>query len=271
MNGELNELHEELKDILEFVIKICEENNIEYYMAWGSCLGAVRHNGFIPWDDDIDMYIQYNDYERFKQICIKEQGDKYFYQDIYTDPNYFLNFSKVRKNGTTSMTEAEKSIDMHWGIGVDLFPLFEYDREEFRIIDKIRMKLIKKIAFLPYFKAMKNGGAQKILACYYKLTGAEHRDKKFARLFNKLNKKGDYYMELDGCNMSYMTYKKKVFGEGLRLPFDELTVNVPYDYDAYLKVAYGDTYMQIPEKGSADHYSHDGVIIDSKKGFENYR
>ena len=271
MNEDLQELHIELKDILSFIVRVCEENDITFYMAWGSCLGAVRHHGFIPWDDDVDIYVPYSDYEKFKQACLKEQGDTYFYQDLHTDPNYFLNFAKVRKNHTTSMTEAEKHIDMHWGIGVDIFPLFEYDCGQIRKGDHIRLKIMKKIAFLPYFKAMKQGIAQKVLAAFFKITGYKFRDRQFSKLFAKIEKKGNYYMDIEDYEVYPMEFEKKVFDEGLELPFEDLTVKVPVDYDHYLTTVYGSNYMEVPKKGSKDYFSHEGVIIDCKKGFENYR
>lgn len=271
MNEDLKKLHIELKDILEFIVRICNENNIAFYMAWGSCLGAVRHHGFIPWDDDIDLYIPYCDYEKFKQVCLREQGETYFYQDLHTDPNYFLNFAKVRKNNTTSMTEAEKHIDMHWGIGVDIFPLFEYDRPEIRKADQVRLMVMKKFAFLPYFQAMHQTAFQKIMSFFYRMTGVKFRDWYFKNAFSKIARKGNYLMDADSYNLHPLIFEKIIFGTGLTLNFEDLEVKVPDDYDKYLTAAYDADYMQVPEKGSKDYFAHEGVIIDCEKGFQYYR
>lgn len=271
MSEDLQELHLQLKDILSFIIRICRDHDIPFYMAWGSCLGAVRHHGFIPWDDDIDLYVPYAHYEKFKQACLQEQGDTYFYQDLHTDPQYFLNFAKVRKNHTTSMSEAEKHIDMHWGIGVDIFPLFAYDRPQLRRRDRFSLMLMKKIAFLPYFNAKRQGMLQKLLGIFYQAVGEEWRDRHFKDAFSHVEREGEYLMDAENYASYPLILKKEVYGQGLVLSFEDLAVRVPEDYDQYLTMAYDSNYMQIPKKGSRDFYSHEGVIIDCQKGYECYR
>ena len=155
VNQELKQLQTQLADILEKVILLCERNEIDYYMAWGSCLGAVRHNDFIPWDDDIDLYIPYSQLESFKKHCLAELPGDYFYQDMETDPNYFLAYPKVRKSTTTSMNEKDRDIDMNWGIGIDIFPLFDTNLPEKP--EKIQKKVtfLRRLGYMPYYAARK--------------------------------------------------------------------------------------------------------------------
>ena len=97
-------------EIVKDIDKICKENNIEYYLCYGSCLGAVRHNGFIPWDDDFDIMLKYDDYKRFLKVC-EDQLDKskYFVQTMESDPYYYLSFAKIRNIKTTLIEEASKA------------------------------------------------------------------------------------------------------------------------------------------------------------------
>ena len=89
-------------DILIKVARLCEERGFTYFIESGTALGAVRHGGFIPWDDDIDIGMPRQDYEKFLDIAQEELGDEYFVQTRKTDPNAPFSFAKVRKNGTTS-------------------------------------------------------------------------------------------------------------------------------------------------------------------------
>lgn len=100
LNGCLTQLHKTLVEILDYVVKICEENGLQYFVAYGSALGAYRHEGFIPWDDDIDIVLPRKDYEKLAKILKESNNEKYFYQDETNEKNYFLLFAKVRKNGT---------------------------------------------------------------------------------------------------------------------------------------------------------------------------
>ena len=113
-----------LKDVADF----CDRHSINYYLAAGTLLGAVRHQGFIPWDDDVDVFMDYNDLSRFKSLFIKEMSKNYFYQDNETDPGYISMFPKIMKNGTY-MPEKEQS-KIHQGVWIDIFPLVSVAENE---------------------------------------------------------------------------------------------------------------------------------------------
>lgn len=115
-------------DILKEVAGICDGNGIPYWLAAGTFLGAVRHSGFIPWDDDVDIYMKYDDLKRFKKICKKELSEKYFYQDHQTDMASHWIFAKIRANGTSMSEQYGKDgmhADYHEGVWIDIFPLIE--------------------------------------------------------------------------------------------------------------------------------------------------
>ena len=115
-------------EILKEVDRICECHKIPYYLACGTFLGAVRHKGFIPWDDDIDIYMRYDDLKRFKCICKNELSEKFFFQDFDTDCGVIWIFTKIRKNNTY-MSELygkdQSKISYHQGIWIDIFPLLD--------------------------------------------------------------------------------------------------------------------------------------------------
>ena len=113
----------ELK-ILEKIDEICKKNNINYFLIGGTLLGAVRHKGFIPWDDDIDVGMLREDYEKFINVCLKNGalGKDYYLHCNESDNDYFIPFIKVKKNNTTFAEKNIENINTHKGIFLDIFP-----------------------------------------------------------------------------------------------------------------------------------------------------
>jgi lipopolysaccharide cholinephosphotransferase len=110
-------------EILKEVKRLCEENNIAYCLACGSCLGAIRHKGFIPWDDDIDIFMPYEDLLRFNQLNSKIK-EPYFIQNLQTEPGYRVFTTKVRNSNTTFILNAEEKTEINQGVSIDIYPLF---------------------------------------------------------------------------------------------------------------------------------------------------
>jgi len=122
---------------MDYVAQVCEENQIPYCLIGGSALGAVRHQGFIPWDDDLDIGVLREDYDRLLNILRNANHPLYVLQNEDTEPGYFLSFSKVRKNGTVFRESIAPDAYNHNGIYIDIFPIDTTDR-----IDSLRCKLI---------------------------------------------------------------------------------------------------------------------------------
>ena len=117
------ELQDKLLQIAIYIDKLCEENDIEYCLMGGSCLGALRHNGFIPWDDDLDVFMKPREYEKFR-AAFNAHGnkDEYYLQEL-SENNGKIASAKLRLNNTTYIEEATKDYKMHQGIFVDIFLL----------------------------------------------------------------------------------------------------------------------------------------------------
>ena len=111
----------EIKVALE-MDRICEKYGIKYFMTAGTVLGAVRHKGFIPWDDDMDFGMLRDDYEKFIEICSTELGKDFFLQTWDTDKEYPFSYAKLRLNGTKLHEAFYGNCSLHQGIGIDIFP-----------------------------------------------------------------------------------------------------------------------------------------------------
>lgn len=111
----------ELEILLE-VDRICRENNIEYFLLAGTLLGAVRHDGFIPWDDDLDIQMNRREYEKFCEVCkTKLNTEKFFLQNYETDLEYRWGYAKVRRKGTEYLRLGQEAIKCFSGVSIDIF------------------------------------------------------------------------------------------------------------------------------------------------------
>lgn len=122
---QLDMLHRKQLDILQEVQKICQENDLKYFAIAGTLLGAVRHQGFIPWDDDIDIGMLRHDYRKFLECAQQQLDSKYFLQTWETDEHFGLPMAKIRINDTRIVEGASANVECHQGIFLDIFPFDE--------------------------------------------------------------------------------------------------------------------------------------------------
>ena len=267
-------------DILKAFIEVCDQYQLTYYLGWGSCLGAVRHHGFIPWDDDIDVLMPYPDYIRLKTMAKDILPKDLFFQDHDTDPHFFLSFGKIRKRHTTFITRKYRDIDLHWGIGMDIFPLYELpDTYSKKTLDK-KIYFFKKFLLRDSFVYSKMNkqpqGKDKILYFIKKSIylcmpkpWVERNIKKLRSYF--ADQKGSLFIDLEGYETINTIYDRAMFGQGKMVPFENIMVRIPEHDDEYLIQSYGKDYMDIPKAGSHLIYQHEGVIVDLEKDYREYQ
>ena len=131
----IKQVQEKILDIMKYIDELCRSNGITYYIMGGTALGAIRHEGFIPWDDDLDIFMTPEEYNKFKKVFEEKKSTRFILQEWKTTPNY-LEYAKVRMNGTTFIEEAFKDRkDIHQGIYVDIMMLHKVP--ENRVIQKL--------------------------------------------------------------------------------------------------------------------------------------
>ena len=128
--------------IFRAFIDVCDKLNLKYYLLAGTLLGAVRHQGFIPWDDDIDVGMPREDYEIFVEKGQALLPKEYFIQTFKTDPDYAANFAKIRNCGTTFLETSVRNCNINHGVFIDVFPLHVYSA------DKTAQKRFTNLKFL---------------------------------------------------------------------------------------------------------------------------
>ena len=257
-------------EILDKIVEICNRHELRYYLIYGTLLGAVRHKGFIPWDDDLDIIMPRKDYEVFIEAALEELPSEYFLQNDNTEDGYWLNFSKVRKNNTLFIEASEKIMgdNIHKGIFVDIFPL-DCTKKPDGFVQHVEAVLIKAISETRYLKkgiltesSMKYNKVDKILKLF------SHRilSKWYVRLTKHKEEQCENYVDWF-TNRSYTDsiYPKSWFGDGIKMKFMDKEYIVPEEYDLLLTKEYGD-YMTLPKEEDRVMHRTTEVIFDIEEG-----
>lgn len=253
---QLKKLHFELLEILIEFDRICRKYNITYFLYAGTLLGAVRHKGFIPWDDDIDVAMLRDDYNKFKKVVNKELNtNKYFFQSQETDKNYNWVFSRIRKNNTVYKRVGQEHLKYHDGIFIDIFPLDEISKNKFKQKLTIYICILcKKALWSPVGKIH---GKNLIHKMVFKLLNLIPRKlviavyEFFAIKFNK-----NETPLIISHNVHGTIFEKKWFKETINLEFEGYTFKAPKYYHEILRTSYGN-YMELPplDKRKGHHYA----------------
>ena len=246
-------------ECLKEIKRVCTKKQLTYCLAYGSMLGAVRHKGFIPWDDDLDIYMYYRDAQSIGKYI---NQDEFFLQTPKTDPKSPFVYYKLRKNHTEMIEEQYRNLDIHHGVWVDIFLCYDAANSEpgrklqhklSEIQQAIRVRWYDKsiqkkdsVAFIvthmPGFVAV---ASEKIMQLLIRLLGS----KKSSYLFVPCNETFEHSF-LDRCfwnNMSEYEFEHEYF-TGVA------------NYDEYLKWQYGDNYMTPIRYGS--HTDFENVSIE---------
>lgn len=255
--------------IVEFD-KVCKRNNIKYYLDGGSLLGAIRHNGFIPWDDDIDVSMPRDDYERFIKLGNDFQYP-YFLQTPYSDPGYFYSFVKVRNSNTTALTQMFKYQGFNHGIWISIFPLDKFP------LNKSGEEAYSKICQLTYenstYMRVKNPNLDEKniqrVKCY---SGRDpfstyEEIQQLASQFNNIDT--DYWGTLI---LTIREFKRKAllcksFAKECLHKFECIELPIPSDYDSVLSLEYGN-YMKLPP--IEERAGHATTFFDADKPYTSY-
>ncbi|MDD6152431.1 MAG: LicD family protein [Elusimicrobia bacterium] len=239
-------------NMLKIFLEICEKENLHYYLLGGTLLGAVRHKGFIPWDDDIDIGMPRKDYEIFLSVAKKYLPTYYFLQTCYTDKGYPLPFAKLRDSRTVYKEKPLRNLHMNHGVWIDIFPLDFCPKHYFWF--NIYFRLLRKRVFCQVegIRTLKHK-ALKYLS--YLICPSWHKAVKRQDLLMKSVKKyAPSTINWGGAYGKKEIVPTEWYAEGTVLTFEGLQVKGPKHYDKWLRHIYGN-YMKLPplEKRVAAH------------------
>ncbi|NLY36297.1 MAG: LicD family protein [Tissierellia bacterium] len=260
----------ELEILLEFD-RICKKYHINYQLFAGTLIGAIRHRGFIPWDDDIDVSMIRAEYNRFLSIVKSELSSEYFFQTHETDPNYMNRFAKIRKNRTVFKEKLVKGLDMHHGIYIDIFA---YDNIELDSLQgKFQIGLLRTLdSFFKYsnktrYEILSPGFAKTMAKFKYRLIHFLLVSKReidnwiMDRMIKFNHKNTEFLADLSNPSQGVLEkfmMRRQTLEDSIEWDFEGHKFPVPRAYDEVLSRAYGD-YMQLP--GVENRVSHHEIIL----------
>lgn len=243
----LRRLQEMELELLLEVDRICRKNNIKYTICGGTLLGAVRHKGFIPWDDDADIRMLYTEYKRFKEACQNNlDHQRFFLQDFDSDPKYRWGYAKLLKKGTKYIRTGQEELGMKNGVWIDIFITDGIPNSKLmRILHNGYCFVIRKLLWAPVGKKSCHS---RLLRIWYSLLAKIPRSVPVAGI--KLSRK--LFPEEKCQNLRALTFPGKINGlkrrwmeELTELEFEGHMLYAPKEYEAWLEQTYGD-YRKLP-------------------------
>ena len=270
------EIQDKLLDILVYFKKFCDENNLPFTLCGGTCLGAVRHKGFIPWDDDVDVFMLREDYEKLQELWEKN-ADTSRYACVRSNETVNIHHSamEIKDNNTTFINKHSVDSDIHHGLMIDVIPIDGVAPGKlgqiFQMIDSMIyccfnfQRLPDHKSKLVYYATKLALGVFRSPKIRYLLwKGAEQRIAKYGTKQSALVASFG-----EGPSIMKMRFPREWFENPAYLDFEGHSMPVPADPDQYLKISFGD-YMQLPPEEERIA-RHNTAFIDLDHSYTQYK
>lgn len=266
------ELQDKILEIMVYIDFFCREHEITYYLMGGSALGAMRHGGFVPWDDDLDIFMDYANFKKFEVCCEKYlDTERFYYQKRDTEELPYF-FSKIRMNGTTCIEAVNANRpNMHQGIFVDVMclnnaaPAGWKRRLQYNCAALLKAKALtgtayhtedrKKRIILLLTRIIVFGPIKKLLLYeiekYNKTPTSE-----LAHIFGRAKYKNSFY-------------PTNCFSSGRIVPFEKVKLVVPCNVEEYLTIRYGRNYMKMPSEATKAIYTSHAMQWDTNRDYRD--
>lgn len=258
-------------DILKELNRICRKCGIKYTLAYGSCLGAVRHHGFIPWDDDIDVQMTIDDYNKFTEACKTELDDRFYFQSHEKNPQTYIYWNRIGVKNSTSLNLNMRNVHTEWGICIDIFPIFLASEARLNEVKRdIRLLDLLSQKYYHINTIRQAQGSQKFKKMVHKLLPDRVNLALFRGCLHRLSLlQGDETIALLSTARSIADeFQKSFFDETIDLSFEDTCLPCVRNYDLYLKKLYGD-YRKVPDVIET-HTGGDDMLVILDEPYTNY-
>lgn len=261
---DLTELHSALLDVLKQFIRFCEEYNLQYYAYGGTLLGAIRHSGFIPWDDDIDIGMKREDYNRLLEIISSDaenglNNDKYKFVNAENDPYFNKGFTRLTNCETTEISIKDAPFKYNRGCFIDIIPMdyipdMALRKRIFIFKCNLFINLIRMCSRYTNRLNLKNWGISKKVLYYFsfplfvtQIITTSKLHKNFQRYLTKQAKSSKLCNSTIVPGNSRWMFDEKWFHKTIKVPFEDINICVPEMYDKVLTNLYGDYMTPVVE------------------------
>lgn len=270
---DMKELHDKILDVVCYFDSFCKEHGVRYYMMGGTALGAVRHKGFIPWDDDFDVFMDYSNYKKFLDVAKIHLNRELFYLQLEDTDEWPLFFSKLRMNNTTYIEKDVLGRKMHHGVFIDIMCLNNASDNIFlRRLQYISARALSIAALgrkgyitASKLKKLTIFGANVILRGWVKNSLL-----RFVRSLNSKDTKciGHFFGR---AAFTKTSFPKSFLAQPVYMSFENLKLPVPQNYDGYLSTRFGCDYMAPPSEEVKALFPSHAYIVDVNQSYEVYQ
>ncbi len=274
----LDEIHLKTLDVMDFIHDFCERNNIKYVLGYGTLLGAVRHKGFIPWDDDFDIQMSRHDFDKFCELFEKEEGGYYKLICRAKDEKYTYAIPRVfddRFIYEPTFERHKKITGSNMGVFIDVYPFDNFGNDNLCAHKLVRK--IKRMNFLYSVYVNKLGGGNFIrsivrLIVHYLLRfayGSHYNkkiDKRICKIINDSTSDSDKYVGQVSWEVGERQFDKEWFAERLLAQFEDRMYWIPKDFDQILRKSYGDYMTLPPENQRVAYHGYNIYLKNANEG-----
>lgn len=274
--NELMALQKKSLEILQVFKEFCDKHHLLFYFCGGCCIGTIRHRGFIPWDDDIDVFMPRKDYEKLTELWPAEMGDTK-YRFCRSNEKEFLRslLSAISDETTTFIKERQSDLDISHGVRLEILPLDGCPSSR----SKRRLQILWALIYQLYMNQEAPTSKGRLFEWGGKLLlGMAPSWKRRYKIAKFAEKQMSKY-PIESCDRitelcaryQYMVneYPREAFESAQYQQFEGLEMPIPVGYDAYLQMAFGD-YMSLPPEEQRIP-KHEAVYIDVENSYKNYK
>uniref|UniRef100_A0AB33IYU4 Phosphorylcholine transferase LicD n=2 Tax=unclassified Prevotella TaxID=2638335 RepID=A0AB33IYU4_9BACT len=256
-------------DLLKKLVDICQRHHLRVWIEGGTLLGAVRHQGFIPWDDDIDVTMPRPDYEKLKLVCAKELEAPYFLQTPYSDEHYYCGHAQLRNSNTTGVRPSDCYRPYNQGIFIDIFILdgIPDDMAERKMLVKQVHRRLTRLKSIDYPILISGRWGLLFRKWWWRRKVAKHG---FANLYKYIDDMLLQHSWDESQKVGHVAFvgdrfmwDRCIFDRTAMLSFEGMQMPAPGDYDAYLKEVFGPDYMTPVQCSSM----HGAVVFDTEYSY----